>query len=541
MGCGTSTRRISILSSNNVDSERSSGRQKPMSIQDEARSFRSKLGAIKMLTRNDVSYQSFLEYLQDKGKSEFLVCYRDMEEIKTLAEDQMISRTAALIWRYKSIFESVRVHGVRPDNMEYLIWECFGKLRQMDIANAPAELILKHLLIAQNEILARLVIPFESYLQSPNYKNWQERLIEIEKQRRSQQHSSSLVSNKASLSARLETCSANYPQILVVDDSTVTLKITGLTLERDGHFVDRASNGQIALEKMKSRPYDVVLIDCNMPVMDGFEAVRLFREHERSKKDELLLDEDDLSSISVSDDETESPTLKLAKSREREERKKSGKDAKQNPALISNDANTVTETSPEIELKPIAESKPLDSSLTGDQRLRKTLTAEHYHQLIIGMSTCIDEDTRSRALAAGMDYFLPKPFTLEKFIETIRSSRDYRKNNARKSEKSNPSSDAQSVASKNLNEMTVKTTTTTASTASTSHIYAQIGSNHNPISSFTSAIGQALSPKNQLKNRQDNSSNEQQRANASFEPNSNGTDEIPLPVLVASASAAPEQ
>lgn len=40
------------------------------------------------------------------------------------------------------------------------------------------------------------------------------------------------------------------------------------------------------------------------------------------------------------------------------------------------------------------------------------------------MSTNIDEETKTRALDCGMDFFLPKPFTLKKFIDTIRMSRD---------------------------------------------------------------------------------------------------------------------
>ena len=54
--------------------------------------------------------------------------------------------------------------------------------------------------------------------------------------------------------------------MLIVDDSILTLKLTGLTLERDGHHVEKASNGEIALQLMSSNQYDVVLLDLNMPV-----------------------------------------------------------------------------------------------------------------------------------------------------------------------------------------------------------------------------------------------------------------------------------
>eukprot|EP01031_Cornospumella_fuschlensis_P025517 gene25517-30807_t len=120
---------------------------KSSGMQDDARSFRSKVGAIKMISRSDNSFNAFLKFLDNDGFAPFLVCFKDMEEIKKLAEDQMISRTAALIWRYKVIFENVKVLGNKPTDHEYLIWDCLGKLRQIDVANAPASLIMKHLLI----------------------------------------------------------------------------------------------------------------------------------------------------------------------------------------------------------------------------------------------------------------------------------------------------------------------------------------------------------------------------------------------------------
>eukprot|EP00981_Chlorochromonas_danica_P015029 scaffold10112_cov141-Ochromonas_danica.AAC.2 len=60
------------------------------------------------------------------------------------------------------------------------------------------------------------------------------------------------------ISTNLARCSDTYPDILIVDDSLVTLKLTGLTLEKDEHHMERAHNVQVTLQLMKSRPYDVV-------------------------------------------------------------------------------------------------------------------------------------------------------------------------------------------------------------------------------------------------------------------------------------------
>ncbi|MEM6453665.1 MAG: response regulator [Acidobacteriota bacterium] len=66
-------------------------------------------------------------------------------------------------------------------------------------------------------------------------------------------------------------------RILVVDDNAVNQKVARLLLERDAHRVDVAANGQEALEVLLRIPYDLVLMDCEMPVMDGYTAATAIR------------------------------------------------------------------------------------------------------------------------------------------------------------------------------------------------------------------------------------------------------------------------
>ena len=69
--------------------------------------------------------------------------------------------------------------------------------------------------------------------------------------------------------------------ILLVEDNDMNREVALEILGRAGIQVDVASNGQEALDKIDRVQYDAVLMDCQMPVMDGFEATRLIRAQPR--------------------------------------------------------------------------------------------------------------------------------------------------------------------------------------------------------------------------------------------------------------------
>jgi two-component system, sensor histidine kinase and response regulator len=72
-------------------------------------------------------------------------------------------------------------------------------------------------------------------------------------------------------------------EILLVEDAPVNREVGVGMLEALGCRVDTAENGQEALDAIGKKSYDLVLMDCQMPVMDGYEATRRLRQGEASQ------------------------------------------------------------------------------------------------------------------------------------------------------------------------------------------------------------------------------------------------------------------
>ncbi|NOQ41947.1 MAG: response regulator, partial [Desulfuromusa sp.] len=87
----------------------------------------------------------------------------------------------------------------------------------------------------------------------------------------------------AELQSKIETAESHSwtfkpARVLVVDDGVENRELVRLLLEEVGLTVDEAENGQVGVEKAGSSHYDVILMDVNMPVMDGMTAAGILRE-----------------------------------------------------------------------------------------------------------------------------------------------------------------------------------------------------------------------------------------------------------------------
>lgn len=75
----------------------------------------------------------------------------------------------------------------------------------------------------------------------------------------------------------LEATANRKLRILLADDNVINQKVAKISLEKAGHFVDVATNGIEVISALKQLSFDLILMDCHMPEMDGYEATRLIR------------------------------------------------------------------------------------------------------------------------------------------------------------------------------------------------------------------------------------------------------------------------
>ncbi|MDE0470519.1 MAG: response regulator [Ekhidna sp.] len=74
-------------------------------------------------------------------------------------------------------------------------------------------------------------------------------------------------------------------KIIVVEDSNVVQNLLKKILSRLNYEVESAKNGQQLIDMMSNSTYDLILLDINMPVMDGMECAKSIRAMDDAQKD----------------------------------------------------------------------------------------------------------------------------------------------------------------------------------------------------------------------------------------------------------------
>ena len=67
-------------------------------------------------------------------------------------------------------------------------------------------------------------------------------------------------------------------RILMAEDNPINQRVGKLILQKAGFDVELVGDGSEAVAAHREHPYDLILMDCQMPTMDGFEACRVIRE-----------------------------------------------------------------------------------------------------------------------------------------------------------------------------------------------------------------------------------------------------------------------
>lgn len=151
-------------------------------IQDEARSYRSKVGAIRIILKNVHTRRALIKYLENYQKAEYVMCFHEIEEIRLIKDDkQLRQQLKNIIASYKSVMEVAESKHSDQNCIEFALWDCFGPLRHTDIDIATTLQVSKYVHVAQDSLLSQVCTLFEEFLKSKEYENCKNYAVENQK------------------------------------------------------------------------------------------------------------------------------------------------------------------------------------------------------------------------------------------------------------------------------------------------------------------------------------------------------------------------
>ena len=122
---------------------------------------------------------------------------------------------------------------------------------------------------------------FDTTRQSNDNQNNNQNLID----NNNNNNINSFVNNNNNSNIQLENTKLKFGnRILIAEDNLVNQKLILRQLKKVGYDADAASNGFQAVEKARHNQYDLILMDCHMPEMDGYEATKIIREQEGNRR-----------------------------------------------------------------------------------------------------------------------------------------------------------------------------------------------------------------------------------------------------------------
>jgi signal transduction histidine kinase/CheY-like chemotaxis protein len=150
--------------------------------------------------------------------------------------------------------------------------------RQQDKVPDPAKQVWTMLMPEERRIYPDLLQrPFVGYLLKPFRMETVQRQLARVDAKEIDRATSALrtIASKAKASRRL--------RVLVADDNPINLLLTRTMLDKQGHRVTTATNGQQALDQLVKSAFDLLLLDIEMPGLDGYETARRIRQLESAE------------------------------------------------------------------------------------------------------------------------------------------------------------------------------------------------------------------------------------------------------------------